>query len=98
MTRAPNILLVICHDLGDYLGCYGTPVSTTNLDALAAEGAVFDEHFSTGSHCAPSRGSIMTGCYPHTHGLMGNVQWGWELDVDKCITLPTILEGVRYCV
>ncbi len=35
----PNILLITCHDLGRFLGCYGVPtVQTPHLDALATRG------------------------------------------------------------
>ena len=94
--KRPNILFVICHDLGDYLGCYGTPVPTPNLDRLAAQGVVLENHFSTDPVCSPSRGSILTGCYQHTHGLMGLVHRGWELNVDKCPTLPALLRAAGY--
>jgi len=92
----PNVVIITCHDLGDYLRCYGTPVRTPNLDAVAAQGAVFANHFSSGSVCSPSRGSIMTGCYPHTNGLMGLVHRGWELDVERCPPLPVLLGEAGY--
>ena len=92
----PNILIITLHDLGDYLPCYGTPVPAPNLDKVAKEGVVFQNHFSTGTVCSPARGSIMTGCYPHTHGLMGLVHRGWELAVDKCPTIPMILREEGY--
>jgi N-sulfoglucosamine sulfohydrolase len=95
MSR-PNVVLITCHDLGDFLRCYGTPVLTPNLDAMAAQGVVMDRHFSCGSICSPSRGSILTGCYPHTHGLMGLVHRGWELEVAKCPPLPLLLQEVGY--
>ncbi len=91
-----NILMITCHDLGDYLGCYGTPVPTPNLDTVADDGVVFENHFSTGTVCSPSRGSIMTGCYPHTHGLMGLIHRGWELDVKACPPLPALLREHGY--
>ncbi|MHC4480446.1 MAG: sulfatase family protein [Planctomycetota bacterium] len=93
---APNLVLIVCHDLGDYLGCYGTPVRTPNIDSTARQGALLENHFSTGSVCSPSRGSMMTGCYPHTHGLMGLVHRGWELDVAKCPPLPLLLQQAGY--
>ncbi len=96
MNERPNILIITCHDLGDYLGCYGTPVTTPNLDALAGQGMVFQNHFAAASICSPSRGSLMTGCYPHTHGLMGLVPRGWEMDVDRCPALPRILQDTGY--
>ncbi|MFP4055996.1 MAG: sulfatase [Candidatus Brocadiia bacterium] len=92
----PNLLIVTCHDLGDYLGCYGTPVPTPNVDRLAAEGALFLGHFSTSTVCSPARGALLTGCYPHTNGLMGLVHRGWELDVDACTPLPAILAQAGY--
>ena len=92
----PKILLITAHDLGDYLGCYGTPVSSPNLDALAKQGVLFENHFSTGTMCSPSRGSIITGCYPHTNGLTGLVHRGFELDVHRCPTLPQMLGEQGY--
>ncbi len=92
----PNVVVITCHDLGDYLGCYGTPVQTPHIDRLAAEGALFRNHFSTSSVCSPARGAIVTGCYPHTHGLMGLVHRGWELDVETCPPLPTLLGEAGY--
>ena len=96
MNERPNVVIITCHDLGDYLGCYDTPVSTPNLDALAGQGLIFQNHFAAASICSPSRGSLMTGCYPHTHGLMGLVPRGWEMDVDRCPALPTILQNAGY--
>jgi len=92
----PNVVVITCHDLGDYLGCYGTPVPTPHIDRLAAEGGLFLNHFSTSSVCSPARGAIVTGCYPHTHGLMGLVHRGWELDVEACPPLPVLLGEAGY--
>jgi len=92
----PNVIVITCHDLGDYLGCYGVPVETPNLDALAGQGILFENHFSTGTICSPSRGSIITGCYPHTHGLMGLVHRGWQLNEKECPPLPAILRAAGY--
>ncbi len=94
--QRPNIIVITCHDLGDYLGCYGTPVHTPNLDRLAAQGVLLDNHFASASVCSPARGSLWTGCYPHTHGLMGLVPRGWEMDVERCPALPTLLKDVGY--
>ena len=76
----PNILLIVVHDLGTRLGCYGKrAVESPNLDALADRGVRFVNHFATATFCSPSRGSIITGKYPHTSGLMGLVNLGWNL-------------------
>ena len=91
--KQPNILLITCHDLGDYLGCYGTPVGTPNIDSLSRNGVQLCNHFSTAPICSPARGSILTGCYPHTNGLMGLVHRGWELNVGQCPTIPAVLRN-----
>lgn len=94
--RRPNVLIITCHDIGDYWGCYGTPVRTPHIDALAAEGVLFERHFSTATVCSPSRGSITTGCYPPTNGLTGNVHRGDEIDLARCPTLAMLLARAGY--
>ena len=91
----PNVLLIHCHDLGQYLGCYDAAIETPNLDALAADGALFENHYVTAPQCSPSRGSLMTGCYPHVNGLMGLAHGDWELDHDERI-LPQYLGEAGY--
>jgi arylsulfatase len=73
MTK-PNILF-ICTDQHrfDVLGCYGNPhVKTPNIDRLAAEGVLFERCYTPNPVCAPTRASILTGRYPHAHGLWAN--------------------------
>jgi len=91
----PNILLFICHDLGRRLGCYGQDVRTPNIDSLAARGVVFTNHFCTAAQCSPSRGSILTGRFPHKNGLMGLAHIGWELH-QKEKTLPMYFNEADY--
>jgi arylsulfatase A-like enzyme len=91
-----NILIITCHDLGDFIGPYGVPVATPNLNLMAREGVMLENHFSCSSVCSPSRGGMLTGCYPHTNGLMGLVHRGWELDADGCPPLPGLLARAGY--
>jgi arylsulfatase A-like enzyme len=84
----PNVLVVIPHDLGDFLPAYGTPVAAPSSQRLAAGGVVLSNHFSTGTVSSPSRSCFMTGCYPHTTGMMGLVHRGWTLDADRFPTIP----------
>ena len=63
---------------------------------MASEGVLFQNHFSTGTVCSPSRGSITTGCYPHTNGLMGLVHRGWALNVERYPPLARILTDQGY--
>ena len=92
----PNVVVITSHDLGDFLDCYGHPTGTPNLTAVAAGGVVMENHFSTSAVCSPARGAIMTGCYPHTNGLMGLVHRGWALDADRFPTLPMLLARAGY--
>jgi N-sulfoglucosamine sulfohydrolase len=92
----PHIVLLVCHDLGRYLPCYGVGgLETPNLDRLAAEGAVLGRYFAAAPLCSPSRGSIITGCYPHQHGLMGLVNRGWDMP-DRTPTLAQRLREAGY--
>jgi arylsulfatase A-like enzyme len=93
MTERPqdNVLIVHWHDLGRYLGVYGHPdVSSPRLDQLAAEGILFTRAHATAPLCSPSRGSLFTGRYPHSNGLVGLAHHGWEYRADVR-TLPQIL-------
>ena len=91
----PNIIEVICHDLGQYVGCLGAPIETPNIDGLAADGVLFSSYACTAAQCSPSRGSIMTGRYPHNNGLVGLAHIGWELGANE-VTLPMYLNRAGY--
>jgi arylsulfatase A-like enzyme len=92
-----NVLIVHWHDLGRYLGAYGHPdVSSPRLDRLAAEGILFTRAHATAPLCSPSRGSLFTGRYPQSNGLIGLAHHGWEYR-NGVRTLPQILsESGRY--
>ncbi|MGH2510501.1 MAG: sulfatase family protein, partial [Ktedonobacteraceae bacterium] len=55
------------------LSCYGGPVPTPNIDRLARSGVKFTNATCTTPFCSPSRASIVTGLYPHKHGIVYNV-------------------------
>ena len=82
----PNIILIFCDQLRqDALGCYGNEIcKTPHLDALAQRGRRFTHAFCTSPQCSPSRTSLMTGRYPHEHGVMVNTHlttaWNRGLD------------------
>ncbi|HKP44736.1 sulfatase [Mycobacterium sp.] len=89
--RRDNVLIVHWHDLGRYLGVYGhADVSSPRLDQLAADGILFTRAHATAPLCSPSRGSLFTGRYPQSNGLVGLAHHGWEYRADVR-TLPDIL-------
>ncbi|MGJ3242590.1 MAG: sulfatase family protein [Opitutales bacterium] len=79
-SQRPNILLINCDDLGyGDLGCYGSRRNhTPALDRLAAEGLRLDQFYMASPVCSPSRGAMMTGCYPPRIGF-GEFEGQWVL-------------------
>jgi arylsulfatase A-like enzyme len=64
---APNVLVIVLDDTGfGQLGCYGSPIATPNLDALAAEGLLYTNMHTT-ALCSPSRSCIITGRNHHAN-------------------------------
>ncbi len=66
---APNVLLIVLDDTGfGQLGCFGSPIDTPNLDALAGDGLRFNNMHTT-ALCSPSRACIVTGRNHHSNGM-----------------------------
>ncbi|MDF7799615.1 sulfatase [Pontiellaceae bacterium B1224] len=61
----PNFIIIFTDDQGyQDLGCFGAPdIKTPRLDQMAAEGMRFTSFYAQ-TVCGPSRGALMTGCYP----------------------------------
>lgn len=56
---APNVLFVVLDDTGfAQLGCYGSPISTPNIDRLAANGLRYNNMHTT-APCSPTRTCIL---------------------------------------
>ncbi|HVT29386.1 MAG TPA: sulfatase [Lacipirellulaceae bacterium] len=110
----PNIVLILSDDQAwtDY-GFMGHPViSTPSLDELAGRGALFDRGYVPIALCRPSLATIITGLYPHQHGITGNdpspalaplnspqyAKLREELisRIDRCQTLPKLLAERGY--
>jgi len=65
----PNIILILADDMGfSDIGCFGSEVSTPNLDKLASRGIKLNKFYNN-PRCCPSRASILTGLYAHQAGL-----------------------------
>ncbi|MEZ5086954.1 MAG: choline-sulfatase [Tessaracoccus sp.] len=86
----PNIVLIQADQLAaSALGAYGNEiVKTPNLDALAADGVVFDRAYCNSPLCAPSRASMMTGLLPSEIGAYDNA-------ADFAASVPTFAHLLR---
>jgi len=72
----PNVVFILTDDQRwDCIGSAEQPfmgIKTPHLDRLAAEGARFRNAFVTTSLCSPSRASMLSGLYAHTHQVVNN--------------------------
>jgi len=80
LPEKPNILFITT----DYQSWEDTPELTPvlrmpALERLEKEGVVFENHYCTAPVSMPSRYTIVTGTYPHTHGMWDNGS-GWVPD------------------
>ncbi len=89
----PNILLIMCDQLrADALGAYGASVVLTpHIDALAADGAVFDSAYTPSPVCVPARASLITGEEPAVNACFDN-----DDPMPDSTTFMDALTGVGY--
>ena len=73
-VRGPNIIHITADDLGyGELGSFGqTLIATPHLDALAAQGMRFTQHYAGNALCNPSRYAFQTGKHAGTTGVVSN--------------------------
>lgn len=97
--RKPNIIYILADDLGyAELGSFGQElIETPNLDALAASGMKFTQHYAGAPVCAPSRCVLLTGQHTGHAYIRGNDEWAERGEVwnfAKAVEDPN-LEGQR---
>jgi arylsulfatase A len=103
----PNIVWFMADDLGwGELGCYGQDkIRTPRVDQLAAEGMLFEQHYSGAPVCAPARCVLMTGMHSGHAYVRGNFEiGGWGDDdgegqlplPEGTTTLPGLLQTAGY--
>ncbi len=70
----PNLLFLWTDEQRpDSLGAYGnTEIRTPHLDRLAERSTLFERCHCCSPVCTPSRGSILSGLWPHQHGALQN--------------------------
>ncbi|HNT37056.1 MAG TPA: sulfatase-like hydrolase/transferase, partial [bacterium] len=81
-TKRPNFVILMTDDQRwDAMSCAGNKIlRTPNMDRLAKEGVRFENAFVTNSLCTPSRATVLTGLYSHTHGVIDNK--GHQIEAD----------------
>lgn len=96
----PNILFVMTDDqtVGE-MSCAGDRIlSTPHMDRIAAAGTRFTDAFCTNALCAPSRATVLTGCFSHVHGIRGNSEKAGEVEAfnPDVPTFPELLQDAGY--
>jgi len=94
-AAGPSLLLITIDTLrADHVGAYGAAsAATPSIDALAARGVRFDQAQTAVPLTGPSHATILTGQYPPSHGVRGNVVFTLG---SKYPTLATLLKGHGY--
>ncbi len=94
--RPPNLLLLVTdQERHDLVGEGGPPVETPNLDRLRASGVAFTRAYTPISICSSARASMLSGRYPHAHGVLNNVHEADALRADLPADVPTFGERLR---
>jgi len=98
-TTRPNIIYILADDLGyGEVGAFGQEkIETPNIDALAASGMLFTQHYTSAPVCAPARYMLMTGQHSGHAYIRGNEEWGERGDVwnYRAMAKDSVLEGQR---
>lgn len=100
-TQKPNFIVILADDMGySDLGCYGSEISTPNIDRLADEGMRMTNFYNS-SRCCPTRAALLTGIYQHQAGVghMVNVYpypaYQGHLN-ERCVTIAEVLKESGY--
>jgi len=98
-VEQPNILIILCDDLGyGDLACYGhESIKTPNLDQLAADGIRFTDCYSASPLCSPARAGLLTGRTPSRAGIYSWIPGGNPMHLRKDeTTIATLLKSNGY--
>lgn len=94
-AQGSNVLIVTFDTVrADHFGCYGSQTAhTPNVDALAKSGILFEQCISPVPITLPAHVSLLTGLYPHEHGIRNN---GNYFVPDDVTTLAEVLYDKGY--
>lgn len=70
----PNVVMIISDDQAwtDYSFIGHEQIKTPHIDRLAHESLTFTRGYVPDSLCRPSLATLLTGLFPHQHGIVGN--------------------------
>ena len=91
----PNVVLISIDTLRpDHLGCYGYARPTSpNIDAIAAEGALFEQHISSAPWTLPAHAAMFTSVPDSVHGVVDAVKFRLSEEFE---TLPESFQSAGY--
>ncbi|WP_122090621.1 sulfatase-like hydrolase/transferase [Halalkalicoccus subterraneus] len=91
MSR-PNVLFFLTDQERYDLTAPDSPVETPNIDRLHEEGMAFERAYTPISICSAARASLLTGLYPHNHGMLNNCHEADAIQPNLPPDLPTFGE------
>ena len=93
----PNIIIFLADDTGfNDVGYHGSVIKTPNIDKLANEGLILDQHYVY-PVCSPTRAALLTGRPPSRFGILGPLQPNSEFKFDNDVQmLPSVLRQAGY--
>jgi arylsulfatase A-like enzyme len=107
-AQKPNIVIIMADDMGfSDIGCFGSEITTPNLDKLAENGVRYSQFYNT-ARCCPTRASLLTGLYQHQTGIGMMAESGRNDSNDfgvpgyrgflnhHCVTIAEVLKSAGY--
>ncbi|MDB4353944.1 sulfatase-like hydrolase/transferase [Akkermansiaceae bacterium] len=97
--KKPNIVLILCDDLGyGDLECYGHPhIKTPHLNSLAQGGIRFTDFYSAAPVCSPARVGLLTGRSPNRAGVYDFIPGNRGIYLRESeVTFPQLLKKAGY--
>ncbi|MFC7214318.1 sulfatase-like hydrolase/transferase [Saliphagus sp. GCM10025334] len=89
----PNVLFVLTdQERYDCTAPDGPPVETPTFDRLSSEGVRFTHAVTPISICTSARASLLTGLFPHAHGMLNNSHEADAIQPNLPPELPTFSE------
>lgn len=99
MSKVPNVVIVICDDLGvgdvGFMQDRQTESVTPCLDRLAGESLIFTQFQSSAPVCSPTRAALLTGQYPRAFGIDHVFTAGRHRETGLPVGTPTLASALK---